>query len=207
MKPPTLFHAVPGLLAGLLLLLAGTALAASAATDAQRVPVPLTASARDAVGRLACDRYRQPAEDVGPAFRRADEAQTARVVHVSVLCAPHASVAGLPSRYRVNCQRRDAQWQCQEGREVLTVRTAFGEVAVEPGSYSREQAIQAVRAAAASNRYQAQVREALASGCGLYVDVTARMDEVVDLSCNSGHSFLISFWCPRGDCPRLLTMR
>ncbi|MFT4046542.1 MAG: hypothetical protein QM661_07560 [Solimonas sp.] len=171
------------------------------------MPVELSARNRDAVGRLACGRYRVEAENVGPAFRWSGDAAMARVVYAPVRCAPHASAQDAPIRYDVNCEGRDGRWQCHEGREALTVHTRLGDVSVEPGSFSREQAAAAVRAAAASDRYRAQIEQALPSGCGLYVDVSARMDEIVDLSCNSGHSFLISFWCPQGGCPRLLSVR
>ncbi|WP_028008063.1 hypothetical protein [Solimonas flava] len=201
MRPPPLFRAVFGLLA--LLLLAGPAGAGEPRTTG-----PLSAPVRAAVGELACARYGVAADSVEPVARQSGAgAASAHAVQVSVRCAAHASIDGQPARYQVDCRRDGERWRCGDGREVLSVQTRLGEVAVEPGSFTPEQAIRAVRAAAASNRYRAQIHEALASGCGLYVDVSAHMDEVVDLSCRSGHSFLISFWCPQGDCPRLLTVR
>jgi hypothetical protein len=191
------------------LLMLGTSLPCSgrSADDTRQLAVTLSAADRGTVGKLACSPYQVEAESVGPASRWSGTGAGARVVHVPVRCAPHASDHGLPVRYQVRCQGGSGHWQCHEGREVLTVGTRLGEVSVEPGSFTHEQAIRAVRAAADSNAFRAQISAALPSGCGLYVDVSMHASELVDLSCNSGHSFLISFWCPQGDCPRVLSVR
>lgn len=193
-----MFRAVLALLASLLFIAA-----AVADEEPRRITVPLTDRDRASVGTQACAPYEVAAERVGEAYRWSSD----KAVHVVVRCATHASVAKRPAHYDVNCLRRNGNWLCQPGREVISVQTHLGYVEVEPGSFSHQQAIHAVQAAASSDRYRAQIEQGLLSGCGLYVDVTSRMDEVVDLSCKSGRSFLISFWCPRGPCPRVLTMR
>ena len=190
----------------LLCFLAGASIAGYGADAARRVPVTLSAQDRDQLGKLACASYQVDAESVGPAFRWSGDAAMSRVVYAPVRCAPHTQTQP-PAHYNVSCLRRDGRWQCQQGREALSVTTRFGDVSVEPGSFSYTQAVQAVQAAAASNRFRAEIEAALPTGCGLYVDVSAHTDELADLSCNNGHSFLISFWCPQQDCPRLLSMR
>lgn len=173
--------------------------------------VTLTKQDLALVRKAACKPYGVATDTVDTARRWTYAGKFTPVIEVSVHCAPHATVNGLPSHYNVACKRDDDRrahsrpvWQCL-GWEEIRVPTAIGTIAVEPGPYSHERATQAVRAALASTRFQHEVHEALPSGCRLASNWSGQADEVAELSCASGHRFLFSFWCPDADCPRLIT--
>lgn len=173
--------------------------------------IALPASDLAVVRDLACNPYGVAIESVAPAQRWTYGGQHTPAIEVTVRCAPHARVNGLPSHYNVECRRDDGRhapdarrWQCL-GWEQITVRTTIGDIAIEPGPYSHARATQTVQAALASTRFQHEIHEALPSGCRLASNWSGQADEVAELSCASGHRFLFSFWCPHDDCPRLIT--
>lgn len=172
----------------------------------QSQPVILGAHDRALVRETACSRYGVAADTVGPALRWTYGGRFEPVVEVAVRCAPHAEINGLPSHYNVECRRADDErdWRCL-GWETIGVRTPIGEVSIEPGPYSHAFATRTVQAALNTSLYRREVREALPTGCRLAANWSGTGEEVAELSCASGHRFLFSFWCPTGDCPRLMS--
>lgn len=160
------------------------------------------------IRQIACRDYSVSVESIAPALRWTYGGQFKPVLEVALRCAPHGSVNGLPSHYNVECRRDDDRlardWQCHGWRAIL-VPTQIGEISVEPGPYSDDFATRTVHAALDTTRFQRQAHDALPSGCRLASNWDGQGEEVAELSCASGHRFLFSFWCPQGDCPRLLT--
>ncbi len=174
----------------------------------QSRPFALRGADLVAVRDTACREYGVATESIGPALRWTYGGRFTPAVEVAVRCAPHARVNDLPSHYTVECRRdddrRDRQWQCH-GWGVILVPTQIGNISIEPGPYDNDFATRTIQAALASSLFQRQARDALPTGCRLAANWDGQGEEVAELSCASGHRFLLSFWCPQGDCPRLMT--
>lgn len=171
--------------------------------------VELSRQDRVTVRGLACTPYGVGIESMAPALRWSYGGRFTPVIEVSLRCAPHDRVNGLPSHYNVECRRDadrpDRAWQCL-GWKAILVPTPIGDIAIEPGPYSDDFATRTVRAALDTSRFQHEVHTALPSGCRLASNWDGSGQELAELSCASGHRFLFSFWCPQGDCPRLMTV-
>ena len=119
---------------------------------------------------------------------------------VTVRCTSHGDQLGDPAFFEAHCIGRAASWECSDSG--LVVQTTIHDRKYEVHSSIEDSltAVAAIRGLAAQGYYFGQQERRSTDSC--YVEPMTASD-LYRVSCH-GWQAIVSTWCPRKECPRLL---
>jgi hypothetical protein len=119
---------------------------------------------------------------------------------VTVRCASHGEQLGDPAFFEAHCIGRAASWECSDSGLVVQTTIYDRTYEVRSSIEDSRTAVAAIRGLAAQGHYFGQQERRSTDSC--YFEPLAASD-LYRVSCH-GWQAIVSTWCPRKDCPRLL---
>jgi hypothetical protein len=119
---------------------------------------------------------------------------------VTVRCTSHGAQLGDPAFFEAHCIGRAASWECSDSGLVVQTTIHDRKYEVHSSIEDSVTAVAAIRGLAAQGYYFGQQERRSTDSC--YVEPLTASD-LYRVSCH-GWQAIVSTWCPRKECPRLL---